>query len=324
MRNASVCNYREKRCFLAGVIILSFLLFHSPCLSAETSATGPATLGAVKITVDGGIHFQPKTHISGGGDLTVTRYMTGINAKAPVSDKVELGLGLSYEFDDYYFSGLGSFSRQPGLGAPDPWNKVHRLGLTGRMAYKAGPKWNLFFSPMVQYAGEEGAEAGKSILYGGVVGAVYAPHKDLTIGLGSGAFYRLEQTTVYPALIISWNITKRLHLVNPYRTGPTGPAGLELNYDLDKNWLVGLGGGYHSYRFRLADSNQTPNGIGQVSSVPVYLSLERKFENKLRAYLFAGLAFGGGLRIEDRSGDRIDSASYATAPIFGFAVAGTF
>ena len=250
--------------------------------------------------------------------MTVMGGMTAVNATSSVSKKVDLGLGLMYEYEDYRFSKLTRFA------VADPWNKINRVGLSGRVSYRLTPRYAVFLSPVVQYAAEEGADPGRSILYGATAGVGYVTEGGSYVGLGAGVFSRLDQTTVFPALIISWKITDRLRLGNSYRTGPAGPAGFELAYTLDEKWKLAFGAGYRSYRFRLSDSSNAPGGVGQITAVPVYLALSRKLGEHLELSLYGGAAFAGGLRVEDRTGERIDSANYNTAPLLGVGFSSSF
>jgi hypothetical protein len=154
-------------------------------------------------------------------------------------------------------------------------------------------------------------------MYGSMIAASYRASRNFMIGLGAGVYYRLEETRVFPSLFISWKITDRLHLGNSYRLGPTGPAGLELTYILDKNWQLGVGGGYRSRRFRLDKNGPIPDGIGEDDSWPVYVRLSRKLWRTVNIDLFAGAAFGGKLRLEDSGGNEINSLSYNTTPLVG-------
>lgn len=264
--------------------------------------------------VNGASLYQPESHVHGGGDVTVSRYSLSAGSSVPVSDKVSLGFGLSYEFDDYNFSRLSSFA------VPDPWNKINRIGFHTRVGYRLSPEWSLFAAPVVQYAGEEGADFGDSLLYGGTIGALYRPSKTFAIGFGAGVFYRLEETRFFPAFIFSWKITDQLRLGNSFRTGPAGPAGLELAYAFDRNWEAAVAGGFRSYRFRLDKDGSTPNGIGQTDSWTLFARVSRRLGQHFRADLYGGAALGGKLRLEDRHGHEIDQVSYNTAPLAGFAI----
>jgi hypothetical protein len=266
----------------------------------------------------GSMLYQPKTHVSGGGNITLSSYRASTAGFAPVTDKLRFGLGVTYEFDDY------NFSRLEGLAVPDPWNKVHRVGLAPMFAYRLQPEWNLFLIPVAQYSAEQGADFDKSLMYGGAIGAVYRVRPNLHIGIGAGVFYRLEQTAVFPSLMISWRVTDRLRLGNSNRPGPSGPAGLELSYTPDRNWNLAVGAGYRSNRFRLDRNGTVPSGIGQNTSAPVYARIGRKLGQHFFLDVYGGASFGGSLRLEDRRGNEIDTAHYKTAPIMGLTLTSFF
>jgi hypothetical protein len=283
------------------------------CVPLFTPSDGIAQVRPDPHVTGGAVFYQPKTHVSGGGDIAVSRYALWTGFSVPVNKELSLRFTLDYEFDNYNFSRLSRFA------VPDPWNRINRVGFSPRVAYRVSPEWTLFAAPVGQYAGEQGADFNDSLLYGGTVGAVYTPGRDFMIGFGPGVFYRLEETRFFPALIFAWRITDRLRLGNSFRTGPAGPAGLELAYALDRNWEAAISGGYRSYRFRLDRNGPAPGGIGQTDSWPAVARISRTF-GPLRADLYGGAAFGGRLRLEDRSGRRIDQVSYNTAPLAGLAL----
>ncbi len=296
-------------CFMTFLL----LLVHASSLCAQMMGY-PEPGQNPRVFVNGSSLYQPDTHVQGGGSVAVSRYALSAGSSVPVNDKVSLGFRLSYEYDDYNFSRLSNFA------VPDPWNKIDRVGFSTRAGYRLSSEWSLFAAPVVQYAGEQGADFTDSLLYGGVAGALYRPSKTFVIGFGAGVFYRLEETKVFPAFIFSWKITDRLRLGNSFRTGPSGPAGLELAYAIDHNWETALSGGYRSYRFRLDEHGQVPNGIGQTDSFPFFARLSRRLSPHLRADLYGGAAFGGKLRLEDSHGHEIDHVSYNTAPLASFAI----
>jgi hypothetical protein len=264
--------------------------------------------------VNAGSFFQPEAHAQGGGNVTVARYSLAAGSSLPVNDKVAVRFGFSYDLDDYKFSRLSGFT------APNPWGQINRIGVSAGVMYRVSPVWSLFASPVVQYAGEEGADFGDSLLWGATMGALYKPGKTFAIGFGGGVFRRLEGTSFFPAFIFSWNITDKLRLGNSFVTGPSGPAGLELAYALDSDWETAVGGGFRSYRFRLDRSGPVPDGIGQSDSWPLFARLSRKFGPHFRADIYGGAAFGGRLTLDNSHGHNIDHISYNTAPIAGFSL----
>jgi len=189
--------------------------------------------------------YQFPVGINGGGKLSVVSYNLSAEATRLVNPALRLGFGLTYEFDDYHFSGVTAFP----VGVP--WRQVQRLGVSVPIFYSFADKWRLFIVPSAQFSGELGARFGDSLAYGGVVSASYALKPNLSLGARVGLYANIEKVSVFPYLAIYWQISDRLRLTNPFRTSPAGPAGLELSYQFNHKWEIGVGGAYRSYRFRL-------------------------------------------------------------------------
>ena len=112
-------------------------------------------------------------------------------------------------------------------------------------------------------------------------------------------FYRIEKASAFPFLIVDWRIYDCWRLVNPLSSGPTGPAGLELNYRFDGNWTAGIGAAYRSLRFRLSDTGPVRNGVGEERGVPVFVHVTRRLGNEMALYFYGGVVAGGSLRVEN-------------------------
>jgi hypothetical protein len=105
-------------------------------------------------------------------------------------------------------------------------------------------------------------------------------------------------------------------LTNPFRPGPTGPAGLELIYAIDKSREVAAGSAWRSFRFRLDDQGLAPEGIGEVNLVPTWARFTWRIDRRLALDFYAGMSLDGDLKIEDRNGNEIGTVDQDTA-LFG-------
>ncbi len=262
--------------------------------------------------------YQFRSNLDGGGDVSASQVALGIGGGTRLSDQTSLGLRLTYDREEY------NFTNATGFAVPNPWNQIDKVGLSARLGYKVSDTWSVNAGPVIQYAGEDGARFNDSLLYGGTVSASYRVNPNLMVGFGAGVFYRLEETKVFPSLIVSWKINDRLRLGNSYRLGPAGPAGLELSYKADENWELAAGGGHRSSRFRLDRNGSTPGGIGENTSWPVYGRVSRKLGSAFHVDLFGGAAFGGKMKLQDSRGNDINSVSYNTAPLLGLNLRSTF
>jgi hypothetical protein len=140
----------------------------------------------------------------------------------------------------------------------------------------------------------------------------------LTIGPGLGVLSQLEDSaSVFPILIVDWKITDRISLETGRSLGATRGPGLNLDYRLSDSWSFGLGARYESLRFRLDDKGAAPGGVGEGSSIPLYLSATYSRGRDLQVSAIAGVDLNGELRLEDSEGRRLARDDYETAPFLG-------
>jgi hypothetical protein len=121
-------------------------------------------------------------------------------------------------------------------------------------------------------------------------------------------------------VFINWEITDRLRLSNPFDSGPTSPAGLELSYTFNKSWEIACGGGYRSYRFRLKEEGIASNGILQEKAVPVWGRITMRSGSLVKVDLNTGAFLLGKLKIEDQDGHEIGEDQYDAAPFIALTV----
>jgi hypothetical protein len=291
--------------------LLAFLLLIPANLFGQMAS--PLTIDEnARLSASASSSYQFKSNLDGGGDVSIVRYGVAVGGSTPLSDRTAVGVRVTYDREEY------NFSDARGFVVSNPWSQINRLGLGMRLGYRLTDQWSVGGGPMVQYAGENGASFGDSLIYGGIVSAVYRANPNFMIGFGAGVFYRIEETRVFPSLIVSWKINDRLRIGNAYHLGPSGPVGLELSCKLDENWEVAAGGGHRSSRFRLDTDGSTPGGIGENRSWPVYARFSRKLGSALHLDLYGGAAFAGEIKLQDSTGRDINSISYNTTPLVGF------
>jgi hypothetical protein len=156
-----------------------------------------------------------------------------------------------------------------------------------------------------------------------VLSAAYAVRPDLMLGVGTGIFERLDQSEVFPYVVVDWKINEQLRLTNPFRAGPVGPAGLELVYTPDGAG-DGCGRAYRSYRFRLDDSSVVADGIGEVDFWAPFVRVGWRLGEHYRFDINGGATVGGSIAIEDENGNQLGETDYDTAPFAGVTLSGRF
>jgi hypothetical protein len=256
--------------------------------------------------------------VDGGGSLSVFSLYFSADVMKQVNQKLGVGLTFIYEFDDYDFSGLTGFF------VPRPWKEVQRLGFSVPIFYSIDDKWQVIVIPSAQFSGELGARFGDALTYGGAGAVSYAFGPKVVLGIGIAAYYNLKEVRVFPFPVIKLKLNDRFRFANPFRTGPAGPAGLELSYQLSPRWEVGIGGAYRSYRFRLDYTGPIPNGIGEYNSIPVFVRLAYRPFPALKIDLYGGASFLNKLYVDDRDGDELYRTKHDVAPLVGLSVSGRF
>ena len=262
-------------------------------------------------------HFE--SDIDRGGRYGVQRYGFNIDTSTPLTDTLRAGISLGYDFEKYDFSGTTAFA------GPEPWSDIHRFSVGLPVNWRASDSLSFFVSPQVEWYGESGVDDWDDALgYGAVFAASYRVNPGFSVGVGAGVFYRGEETRGFPYIAVDWRITEELRLTNPFRTSPSGPAGLELAWRLTDTWEIAAGGAYRSFRFRLDNSGVAPNGFGELEQTVGYARLTWRMGRDLKLDLYGGAAFNGEMKIADRNGNELGSDDFETAPILGLSLTATF
>jgi hypothetical protein len=274
------------------------------------------------------------------GDVTTSMSITGLNQFDADLDRggafhwggVQVGASVTRQFTPAFAAGLSlrydyqdwKWDNPAAFGGSAPWSKLNTPVVGLNLSYAIAPDWRLGFNPSVEWSGESGANAGDSLSYGAVLSATRIFSPDLVLGVGAGVFRQIDETKVFPFLVINWKITDRLRLGNPLQAGPAGGAGLELAYALSDRWEVGGGGSYRSYRFRLKDDGPVPGGIGENKFVPVFARLSYIFAPGTRADFYAAAFVNGKLTVTGADGSDLYSDEYKTAPAIGLTLSHRF
>jgi hypothetical protein len=290
---------------LSAALLFALL---APCAQAQPA--GPRDANRTVYSFSFSPIYQFESDFDHGGSFSVQRYAFNFDTSTPVTSSLRTGISLGYEFEKYDFSGTTAFA-----GA-DPWSDIHRFSAGLPVSYRMTDSWSVFVSPQVEWYGESGVDNWDDAFgYGAVFAVSYRVSPAFTLGAGAGVFRRTEETKGFPYIAVDWKITEDLRLSNPFRTSPSGPAGLELSWRISDRWEIAAGGAYRSFRFRLDDGGVAPNGVGEQESTVGYARLTYRMGRDLKLDLYGGAAFNGKMRINDRDGNELGSDDFETAPM---------
>lgn len=250
-------------------------------------------------------------NLDGGGDFSVGGAIVRAGTSTDIGGGNRAGLTLSYDYFDYSFDNPVAFS---GIA---PWKIVQRYGFSAPLSFTLQDGWSLGFAPSMDWFRENGASTSDALVWGATLTATKRFEDGNFLGLGLAAFSGLEENRFFPFPIVNWRFSPRWKLINPLAAGPTGAAGLELDYLTDAGWTLGVGAAWRKTRFRLSESGPAANGVGQVSGAPIYLRAAHEFGGGYSLSLIAGVVVAGQLRVEDASGNLLRKDDFDVSPIVG-------
>ena len=264
--------------------------------------------------------YQGKAQLEGGGEYGAFGTILRAGLSTGFGSGHRVGLSFNYDYSNNSFE-----EPTPFLGGRAPWGDVKRYGVAAPLIVNLGDGWGLSAVPSVDWIRENGAGEGDSLNWGGIVSMNRVFAGGNRIGFGVGAFRRIDDTGVFPLVLVDWRLSERWRLVNPLPAGPTGPAGLELDYRFDSDWNLGFGAAWRTTRFRLSSSGPVPNGIGEERAVPVFLRATRSIDPGITLNLYAGVLLAGELRGEDPTGRLPERAvEFDPAPLLAATVTARF
>ena len=269
---------------------------------------GPQNLpvGSVMTSLNVNAINQFNTNIKSGGSFNWQDANIHFNNRYQIDTNSSIGLNLRDGYQNW------SWNNVSGYGNKSPWKDIQSPGVGLSYFHKLDDGWSAGFAPIIDWVAENGVGTAGSATYGAIASATNKYSNNLTIGLGTGVFRQIDQNKVFPFLLINWKINDKWTLNNPLPAGPSGGAGLELSYAITNQWSVAGGAAYRTYRFRLNNSNYTPNGIGQNSFTPVFARLSYSIDRGSSADLYLAANLGGKLSVTNLSGATPYSANYQT------------
>ena len=292
--------------------------FNSSVALAQNFAPQNLPVGSVITSLNINAINQFNTNTNSGGSFNWQDANLHLNNRYQLDANSSIGLTLRDGYQNW------SWNNIRGYGNQNPWRDIQSPGVGLSYFQKLDNGWSAGLAPIVDWVAENGVGTAGAATYGAIASATNRYSDNLTIGLGTGVFRQIDKTKVFPFLLINWKINEKWTLNNPLPAAPSGGAGLELSYALDNKWSVAGGAAYRTYRFRLSNSNYTPNGIGQNSFTPIFARLSYSIERGSSADLYLAANVGGKLSVTNVNGGTPYSTNYQTGVAVAFSVTKRF
>jgi hypothetical protein len=296
-------------CFSMAVLIFPATLQAKTEDTNEITATSP---GKKAFAISVAPVFQLGSKVGGGGSLAVNNLYTTGTFVYQFTEHFGTGLSLFYNINQYRFSGVSV------IPLSNPWGTIQNYGVGIPLIYSFSENWQFIVSPVTQYTGENGANWGSSIIYGGVGSISYNWGKASYINLGVAAFQWIGETDIFPYVDLNWHITESWRLSTTLQSSPVGPGGIKISYCFHPHWEFGITAGYRYNRFRLDKNGSLPNGVGQYSQIPVAAVITYTPHSLVNLNVFGGFAFNNKIWLETSDGSGIYKSNQRTAPLVGF------
>lgn len=241
---STAVNAKERKMKLGVFYIILLTLFVSSAQAERpTSRYGGLTL---KTT---GIANAPSA-LHDNSELKRNSGLFSLSYMRPFNRHFITIISAKYDLLDYQWTAPSLFE-----GAVHPFGYVKRYGADLKLMFRSDDGWTGLISPSIQYAYAEGANSDDARSWGVVATAMKMLKSGNTLGIGIGYFNDINKVRTIPFLAINWNLNEQWSIANPFNTGFSGPAGLELKYKWDPKLEFGLGSSKRSHRFLVATEN---------------------------------------------------------------------
>lgn len=260
------------------------------------------------------LSFAPRAEYTFSGDLrssdsrvSVARTGVEFNASGPLGDRARLLLNADLEASFYRFKDTAL----PLPSAAEPIRDAYTLRIRPGVSYKLDDEWSLLGGAIVEFAGESGAEVGKSVTFGGYGGAAYRVNENLSLTFGLIVKTRLEDDAfVAPLLGVRWKIDEKLSLA-------TEGLGVRLTAKVSEQFNVSMFARYEMRDFRLDDDAIIPSGIVQDTRLPVGATLEWSPSTRFNLALSGGVIAFQKFTFLNENGDELAGDKTRVAPFIG-------
>jgi hypothetical protein len=224
------------------------------------------------------------------------------------SVSVSLGIGTA----DYDFSS-GTL-----IDGRKPWGRVRDYRLSVPVRFAPTEKMSVIVIPSIRTHAESGASLRDGRTEGILGGFSWKFSDTLSIGPGFGWFSDVgDESNVFPILLVDWKITQSLSLSTGRGLAASQGPGLSLNYEVDRKWTLGLTARYEKTRFSLKQRENRSAGVGEDSSMPLYMVASYSPWPMTSMTALAGVDIGGTMSLEDGQGQRLAKTDIDTAIVFG-------
>ena len=252
----------------AGALLCAALL-PVPTAFAQP-AQGERTFGPWVWSLSGAAVHQFDADLSDEeGEFNVSRGFLGASFGYAWDRRNSVSLSLGFGSSSY------DFSPEATIEGRAPWDTIEDYRFSVPIRFSPTERSDVILIPSVRSYAESGASLSDGQTEGVLGGISWKISDTLTLGPGMGWFSELGGgSNIFPIVVIDWKITPKLSLNTGRGLAATQGPGLTLNYQLQKNWKLGLTARYEKISFALDGKGASSGDIGEDRSLPLLLSVD--------------------------------------------------
>lgn len=162
-----------------------------------------------------GYFLSTDAEFDGGREFSSQYFFISGSTQRTIGSGSSIGLGLNYTAINYDFSGYAII----------PWERADFLTLSAPLTIAVGKKGRLNVLGSIGTASEGSADFAEGVTLSAVASYMHTFSQALSLGLGSGYVYGLEDSRFFPLLLVRWQIADHLLLANPFVQVPLARQG---------------------------------------------------------------------------------------------------
>jgi len=216
-------------------------------MNAQASKRSPFELNVARTSV------QSADVGGNGNELKRDVWTTKLSASMPLNKQWMIGANVGYDNLDY---GWRVNQQSPLINRTVPWSSIDQYSAGLSLMYRPDNQWTFLFAPKLQYAYANTASSSNAESYGVVASGMYRFDSGNMLGVGVAYLNDINEVRTVPYLAVRWQVADKWVLANPFQAGFSGPAGLELTYELSSNWNFGVGSSRRTESFLIENDDK--------------------------------------------------------------------
>lgn len=272
----------------------------APMVAAQTAQERvepiePAPASDLTLRLEPYVLVSATADLDGGGEVGLRRSGWKLGLSTPLSERWTFDLDFINEYTFHDISAAGA------LGGGNPFDTLIGVQLLPSFSWKGPGAWSWRFGGRIEFAGEEGADAGESLIGGVFAVARRRVNENFSWGFGAAVFARFEDDArVIPLPTISWRVSDTLFIYSER-------VGLNVQGTITDDWFLTFKARWEPREYRLSDDSGAllPGGVLRDESVLLGVELAWRPHSRVEAAVEVGGVVYQEFELLNSRGDKL-------------------